>query len=76
MKADGAIIVDGTQVADTHQCCHCGGHFVFRKGSGTIRGFCTYCSKMTCGSAECHNCVPFEKKLEKIEKAHRESLKG
>jgi len=67
----GAIIVDGHEVANTLQCCHCGCHFVSVKGSGTVRGFCLRCSAVTCGKPECDRCVPFEKQLEIIErKAH------
>lgn len=68
MREDGAILVDGVQVATTHQCCHCGGHFTSVKGSGTRRGFCLKCMRVTCGASECDPCVPFEKKLEMIEK--------
>lgn len=68
MRESGAILVDGTQVASTHQCCHCGNHFVSVKGSGTRRGFCLKCGKVTCGAAECDPCTPFEKKLEAMEK--------
>lgn len=71
MKADGYIIVDGVEVAKTYQCCHGGEHFEYVKGSGATRGFCMNCMKMTCGRPECHACVPFEKKLEQIEKAAR-----
>jgi len=67
MRESGAILVDGVQVASTHQCCHCGGHFVSVKGSGKTRGFCLRCSKVTCGAPECDPCIPFEKKLESLE---------
>ncbi len=68
MREDGAILVDGVQVATTHQCCHCGGHFTSVKGSGTRRGFCLKCMRVTCGAPECDPCVPFEKKLEMMER--------
>jgi len=68
MREDGAILVDGVQVSTTHQCCHCGGHFISVKGSGIRRGFCLKCMRVTCGAPECDPCVPFEKKLEMIEK--------
>lgn len=57
----GAITVDGRQVASTCQCCHCGAHFVFRRGSGTDRGFCMKCGRLTCGKPACDPCNPIEK---------------
>jgi hypothetical protein len=65
-KPDGAIILDGRTVADTVQCCHCGGHFIPIKGSGVKRGFCTYCGKPTCGES-CSRCLPFEQWLKLVE---------
>jgi hypothetical protein len=54
--------------ADTLQCCHCGGHFIVRPGSGTKRGWCLKCNKPTCGKPECDKCVPTEKQIEEIER--------
>jgi hypothetical protein len=73
-RPNGAIIVDGKQVADTMQCCHCGGHFVVVKGSGTKRGFCLACGKVTCGAPACDEHIPFEKKLDQFERGKRGSL--
>ena len=67
-KPKGAIVVDGREVAETMQCVHCGGHYVRVPGSGTRRGFCTLCHGVTCGAAGCDACVPFEKRLERIER--------
>ena len=67
-KSNGSIIIDGIEVAHTLQCCHCGKHFVSVKGSGMIRGFCMGCMKVTCGSAGCDNCLPYEKRLDLYEK--------
>lgn len=64
-RPSGAIIVDGAQVADTAQCCHCNAHFVMRIGSGTIRGWCRNCSGYVCGPT-CAACVPFEQKLDRL----------
>lgn len=69
-KPGGAILLDGMQVADTVQCVHCGGHFVMRLGSGTVRGWCQRCHGMVCGPS-CAACVPFEKKLDLVERAAR-----
>jgi len=68
MKAKGHILVDNRMVADTAQCVHCNGHFQIVRGSGRVRGFCTKCMGPTCGSRECDECVPFEKRLEIMEK--------
>lgn len=67
-KPHGAIMVDGVEVAHTKQCCHCGMHFISRRGSGAIRMFCSGCNDVTCGSPECIECVPLEKRLERVEK--------
>lgn len=67
MREDGAVLFDGIQVSSTHQCCHCGGHFEMRKGSGRRRGFCMKCMRLTCGAHECDPCVPWEAKMEILE---------
>lgn len=69
-KPAGAILVDGHQVADTAQCVHCGGHFVMRRGSGVLRGWCRKCSGMVCGPG-CAACIPFEQRLDLAEKIGR-----
>jgi hypothetical protein len=68
MRQQGAIVLNGREVADTRQCCHCGQHFVSVKGSGTIRGFCRCCMAVTCGAAACDVCVPMERQLELMER--------
>jgi hypothetical protein len=71
----GGIVIDGRQVADTLQCCHCGGHWVPVKGSGKVRGFCMLCNKVHCGSKECSSsCTPFEKRMEQFEAGKRRNL--
>lgn len=57
--------------ADTLQCCHCSAHYQVVPGSGKIRGFCRNCMKPTCGKPECDVCVPFEKKLDEMERNDR-----
>ena len=69
-RPQGAVLVDGVQVADTAQCVHCNAHFVMRKGSGTIRGWCRNCGGVVCGK-KCAKCVPFEKKIELMERFGR-----
>lgn len=53
--------------AKTLQCCHCGGHWIPRPGSGTVRGFCTQCNGPVCGPDCAGKCVPVEQMLENIE---------
>jgi hypothetical protein len=65
-RPDGGIIVDGQVVADTVMCVHCNSHFIPRKGSGIIRGYCKYCNGPICGP-RCARCLPFEKYLELVE---------
>lgn len=64
-KPHGIIFYNGVQVATTLQCPHCMGHFVSRKGSGHLRGFCMKCMGVTCGKRECIPCIPFMKEFEK-----------
>ena len=75
LRPHGHIFItdpDGRETGlDCHQCCHCDAHFAIVKGSGKIRGFCTRCMQSTCGRPECHECVPFEKKLEQVEAGKR-----
>lgn len=67
------FITDPTGVTEveTLQCCHCGGHWNFQKGSGRRRGFCFKCSAVTCGSKTCDTCIPQEKFIEQLEAAAR-----
>ena len=59
--AHGAMISEGIEIANTYQCCHCGGHFLSVKGSGTRRAWCMNCMSITCGQLRCDPCLPFEK---------------
>lgn len=67
-KPSGIILVNDVEVAATLQCCHCGKHFVSIKGSGKRRGWCLRCNKITCGNPACDPCIPFEEKLNIMEK--------
>jgi hypothetical protein len=73
MKEKGTIIVvdpGADRPLDefaTGQCCHCGGHFPIRPGSGTVRGFCFKCAGPVCGPACAGKCVPAELQLENLE---------
>jgi len=69
-KPSGHILLDGQQVADTAQCVHCNAHFVMRQGSGTLRGWCTRCNGVVCGP-RCAACIPFERRLDLLERAGR-----
>jgi len=70
----GTFLENGQEVADTHMCCHCGRHWVFRAGSGKRRGWCFNCNSMHCGRKECSSCIPFMKKIEEIEAGKRRSI--
>ena len=61
----GIIFQNGVEVASTMQCCHCGAHYVSRKGSGIRRGFCLRCMQVTCGKQECIECKPFAAELDR-----------
>jgi hypothetical protein len=67
-RAVGSIQNNGVEVAQTHQCPHCSGHFQTQRGSGKARGFCMNCGRLTCDKPGCVQCVPFLKRLEAIEK--------
>ena len=71
----GFLICEGNVVAETLQCCHCGGHFVVNPGSGRRRGFCTQCGSVTCGAPSCDACVPTEAWLENVEAGRREDFR-
>jgi hypothetical protein len=75
---DGYLIItgpDGTQEADTLQCCHCNAHYVVRPGSGKRRGWCALCAGTTCGKPACVPCIPFERKLD-AQEARERSLRS
>ena len=72
-KAHGALIVEGQEIAHTLQCPHCGSHFISFKGSGHRRSYCFLCGQegkpaVCCGKKSCLPHVPFEKRLEIVEK--------
>ena len=50
----------------TVRCCHCGGHWVPKSGSGIERGWCQNCAGPVCSKA-CAKCVPWEQMLSNIE---------
>ncbi len=56
-KPHGIIFSNGIEVASTMQCCHCGAHYISRKGSGIRRGFCLRHMQVTCGKPECVECI-------------------
>lgn len=68
IHADGFVIVDDRQVADTLQCVHCMAHFEVVPGSGNKRGFCTKCAGPTCSPKCSGKCVPAEQWLTNVEK--------
>lgn len=75
----GLIVVsdvssDKCFTAKTHQCVHCGAHWIPKPGSGTIRGWCGNCAGFVCGP-RCKECVPVEQYLENIEKGRPENYR-
>lgn len=59
----------GMKEADTLQCVHCSNHWIVKKGSGIVRGFCVKCDGYTCGNQQtCHECFPFEERMDLYEK--------
>jgi hypothetical protein len=74
-KPSGHIIIEGSEVADTMKCVHCGHQWIPIKGSGRTRGFCTKCNGVTCGSPECMPCYPFEQRLDDYERNRLKILK-
>lgn len=66
-RASGELIItddNGNEtVKETMKCCHCQYTWILERGSGRVRGFCTKCNDVTCGSKECMSCIPFQKKL-------------
>lgn len=77
-KPHGFLFVNGQEVANTLRCCHCQTTWVPKRGSKRIRGWCSMCGDVTCGSLGCIECVPFEKQLDKIENEAKltRALKG
>lgn len=53
--------------SDTVRCVHCQRHWIWRVGSGRVRGWCPRCGGFTCGSRKCDVCVNWEQKLDNIE---------
>lgn len=65
---------DGIVEADTFTCIHCNTVVVVpvKVSASDMGGFCTMCMKPVCGPcADLGKCIPFEKKLEAIERADR-----
>jgi len=67
-KPHGTMLINGVEVAHTLQCPHCNAHFISRKGSGHRRTYCMLCNAVTCGHPDCDRCIPWEKKMELMER--------
>lgn len=71
---DGYTVITGPEgitEVDTKQCCHCGEHFNYVKGSGAVRGRCLGCKQgknLTCGKPECNEHFPIEERMDLYEK--------
>ena len=64
---------DGIREADTFTCNHCQRvvHVKARADPAEIGGFCTLCSKHICKHCVGLGCMPFEKKMERLEARYR-----
>ena len=72
-RRQGAVFIDGVQVADTIQCAHCNRHDPYIQGRGDW--MCMRCFGTVCGRKRCvEKCEPFEKKLDDFEAGRRSSL--
>lgn len=75
-NAQGYAVLSGPNGAveeiDTFTCCHCNGIVHVRAGvkPDELGSWCTLCGKMHCAKQECQACVPFEKKMERMEAAY------
>ncbi len=51
-------------------CVHCGDSWVWQKGSGRKRGWCTRCNGLCCGAEHCvsRGCVHWRQQLDNLEK--------
>lgn len=56
---------------DTLMCCHCGIHWFVQPDNNNLGGWCRMCAKPICGAPKCDSCIPFEKKLETMERNAR-----
>jgi hypothetical protein len=63
--------LDGGPVTTTDlvRCVHCGYCWLFVKGSGRRRGFCTRCNGLCCGRRECveRGCCHWRQQLDNLE---------
>lgn len=80
-KTEGGLMVFNDPGADkpilevaTLSCCHCGGQWVPKPGSGRIRGWCMNCAGPVCGPG-CAVCIPTDLYLENIEKGREPTFK-
>lgn len=63
-------VVNGKKQSDTWQCCHCGAHHVYVKGSGKLRGYCGRCNGNFCGP-KCETCKTQEQRCDAVEQGIR-----
>jgi hypothetical protein len=74
-KPAGTIIIDGHETAETMQCVHCGRHWIRRRNSGKMMGYCMNCGGVFCPDSKCRECLHFKKKLELYEQGKLSELK-
>jgi len=72
-NAQGCATISGplgvVEEIDTFTCCHCNSIVHVRVGvkPDELGSWCTLCGKMHCARQECQTCVPFERKMERME---------
>ncbi len=73
LRPHGVILISDPDLPhevqiDVMTCVHCQQAWIVRPGSGRVRGFCTRCHGVTCGSRACCECAgPMEKRVELYE---------
>lgn len=67
--------IDGSvSEADSFTCAHCNSVTLVHAGqrAADLGGFCRLCSKLICSRCAGGDCIPFEKKLQKLEERARQ----
>lgn len=60
-----------TREADTVTCCHCNAVVLLTAPLDQLGGHCRLCDKPVCAACAGKACVPFERRLEAIERRGR-----
>ena len=53
------------ETIETRMCVHCGAQWIYKPGSGRLRGWCLKCNGLLCGKQECIQYhVPLEARID------------